>query len=336
MKEPSIKEKLEEARSLYKDANADQRYMLESLFPELRESEDERVRKALIDFFIRGAENGEQTNGVYDKDILVWLEKQKVRSPLSKEEEYTLARIIEYLEDNDCPSEWKDLLYDVYALPYQKEHKSADMVEPKFHEGDIIKPKDGGHEPWQIMQVDISDKKYRFKDDYVIHFSEEDNYELVEQKPADKVKPKDYSSIDPHFLEFHKGDWIIFNGLTSFINEVVPGYYRTISVGGIPNSYDWDIDSIARLWTIDDAKDGDVLTTGSWTFIFKKYQDKSVYYHCAASEFNNFSISDTGEFFSNYVHPATEEQRDNLIKAMNDAGYRWNKEELKLEKIRND
>ena len=34
------------------------------------------------------------------------------------------------------------------------------------------------------MQVDILDKKYRFKDGYVIHFSQEDNYELVEQNPA--------------------------------------------------------------------------------------------------------------------------------------------------------
>lgn len=56
--------------------------------------------------------------------------------------------------------------------------------EPKFKVGDTIKPKDGGHEPWQIMQVDILDKKYRFKDGYVIHFSQEDNYELVEQNPA--------------------------------------------------------------------------------------------------------------------------------------------------------
>ena len=50
-------------------------------FPELRESEDERIRKALIDFFSRGAENGEQTNGVYDKDILAWLEKQGNEKP---------------------------------------------------------------------------------------------------------------------------------------------------------------------------------------------------------------------------------------------------------------
>jgi len=69
-------EKLEEAKRLYKTANSDQRYVLESLFPELKESEDEKIRKALIEFFNRGAKNGEQTNGVYDKNVVAWLEKQ--------------------------------------------------------------------------------------------------------------------------------------------------------------------------------------------------------------------------------------------------------------------
>ena len=42
------KEKLEEAKRLYETANADQKYVLESLFPELRESEDEKLVKNLI------------------------------------------------------------------------------------------------------------------------------------------------------------------------------------------------------------------------------------------------------------------------------------------------
>ena len=39
------------------------------------------IKEALLDFFHRGAENGEQTNGVYDKDILAWLEKQGNEKP---------------------------------------------------------------------------------------------------------------------------------------------------------------------------------------------------------------------------------------------------------------
>jgi len=45
------KERFEEAKRLYKDANADQRYVLERIFPQLRESGDEKIRKAIINYF---------------------------------------------------------------------------------------------------------------------------------------------------------------------------------------------------------------------------------------------------------------------------------------------
>lgn len=90
----------------------------------------------------------------------------------------------------------------------------ADKVEPKFKVGDIIKPKDRGHEPWQIMQVDILDKKYRFKDGYVIHFSQEDNYELIEQKPA----------WSEEVQEEHVSEEFI-NALGTMLNDGLPDRY---------------------------------------------------------------------------------------------------------------
>lgn len=85
------KEKLEEAKRLYETANQDQRYVLESLFPELKESEDERIRKELINF----VENWRNHNPnspfddypIYTSDerecnkILVWLKKQGEHKP---------------------------------------------------------------------------------------------------------------------------------------------------------------------------------------------------------------------------------------------------------------
>lgn len=55
----ATKEKFEEAKRLYETANADQRYVLESLFPELKELEDERIRKALRERIIRYDPNNE-------------------------------------------------------------------------------------------------------------------------------------------------------------------------------------------------------------------------------------------------------------------------------------
>lgn len=83
----ATKEKFEEAKRLYETANADQRYVLESLFPELRESEDERIRKAIIKFFTLSDDNADyQCCGVHYKDIVAWLEKQ-AQKPVAWSEE---------------------------------------------------------------------------------------------------------------------------------------------------------------------------------------------------------------------------------------------------------
>lgn len=97
--------------------------------PELTESEDERIRKEIISA-LKFANDG----GVYDKHI-AYLEKQKERGPLTKEEEFTLQRIIEHLEDNDCPAEWKDLLHDIYILPYEKQKEQKPV---QFKNNDLV------------------------------------------------------------------------------------------------------------------------------------------------------------------------------------------------------
>ena len=67
------KEKLEEAKRLYETANADQKYVLETLFPELKENKDERIRKEIIKYI---------KTGTYHKDWLTWLEKQGEQKPI--------------------------------------------------------------------------------------------------------------------------------------------------------------------------------------------------------------------------------------------------------------
>lgn len=69
------KEKIEEARRLYESANADQRYVLESLFPELKESEDERIRKELITHF-RNTRYVTKEGAERIAKWIAWLEKQ--------------------------------------------------------------------------------------------------------------------------------------------------------------------------------------------------------------------------------------------------------------------
>jgi hypothetical protein len=146
------------------------------------------------------------------------------------------------------------------------------------------------------------------------------------QKPIDKEEPK-----------FHKGEWIVFYGLTLYVKEVVKGFYRTISKGGIPNSYDWDIDNVARLWTIQDAKDGDVLAFDNDTIvIFKDLYNSTTFHSYCHIEDGLFDVSkdDMPDWWEGKgFQPATKEQRTELFQKMKEAGYEWDSEKKELKKI---
>ena len=89
-------EKLKEAQRLYETANADQRYVLESLFPELRESEDERIRKWLLDF-VQGLPDEGLDFHFYNlnkEQVVAWLERQAQMPAWSEEDDRMCKAII--------------------------------------------------------------------------------------------------------------------------------------------------------------------------------------------------------------------------------------------------
>ena len=185
-----------------KTANKDNKELVEFIeyeYPELKESEDERIRKHLIKHF--GNKSKEDWNGVPVKSILAWLEKQGEQKfpSLSEKEIVCLKRILDFLREEHNSYTGKDFTNEIAVLEWLITHpvlihfselqqtqgwQKPVVITPKFHKGDIIKPKGSSHTHWEIMQVDMFDKKYRFKNGCVIHFSQEDDYELVEQKPA--------------------------------------------------------------------------------------------------------------------------------------------------------
>ena len=76
----------EEAIKILKDFHDESalfsvRTALETLYPELKESEDERIRKALIRFH----KSSIDIDGIKGNDILVWLEKQEGCEYIKKE-----------------------------------------------------------------------------------------------------------------------------------------------------------------------------------------------------------------------------------------------------------
>ena len=121
--------------------------IMESVFPELKESEDEKIRKELIAFIKKRDRSGCDYD--YDKWI-AWLEKQgnsnnKNWKP-SKEQINALEHFVRSIAESGYASPYdnntkllKSLINDLYKLlENQSGQEPADKVEPKFKAGDWV------------------------------------------------------------------------------------------------------------------------------------------------------------------------------------------------------
>ena len=143
---------------------------LEIIFPELAESEDERIRKAILNYMKKVWGNSQDdVCGVHVEDAIAWLEKQKSVGEIvsrCKNSWYNEGKIqgqIEGLSDEEKYQQgWHD------ALEKQSEKKSIDKVETKFNAGDWIT---NGENVWQIDEVKT--ENYLLIDSEGILFAEE-------------------------------------------------------------------------------------------------------------------------------------------------------------------
>ena len=70
--------------------------ILDIIFPELKESEDEKIRKALI----RYHQSTIDIDGIKGEKIIVWLEKQVKQKIWSVEDTFNVQRICKYLDES--------------------------------------------------------------------------------------------------------------------------------------------------------------------------------------------------------------------------------------------
>jgi hypothetical protein len=152
--------------------------------------------------------------------------------------------------------------------------------------------------------------------------------ELAEQKPTDKVEPK-----------FKVDDWII-NKTSNLVYRVesilLPQskcYY--LSHNGEIVLVSFTDEQNYRLWTIEDAKDGDVFATSAGAFIYNGNNGGGSCpgSYCGINTLGRFQTGVEHHWTGKKVYPATKEQYDALIKAMSDAGYTFDFEKKELMKI---
>ena len=244
--------------------NNDEKEVIETLIPELVESEDEKVRKGLINYFndFRLPTFG----GLELKKILAWLEKQE-----------SVEEIVER-----CKNSW----YNEGKIQGQIEGLSD---EEKYQQG--------WHDALENQGV----------------------YE-----PTKNVEPK-----------FKVSDWCIDtkDGTIFQIIRVLSNTYTyKTNEGKVYSCTHYSLENDARLWSIADAKDGDVLVSNSSIFIFNcEYAAGKPEAYCGV--INGKFYNGEGCWTNEKCYPTTKEQRDQLEKAMANAGYTFDFEKKALKII---
>lgn len=303
------KKKLEEAKRLYQTANADQRYVLESLFPELAESEDERIRGAIIDHL--------KDNNL--TEWAAWLKKQgQIEDKTYKENNESLTS-----EDKNI---LKAIIYTVKNSGYNhcigvSNEEMIAWLEKQGEKKETLCDKCKKAQPSHSCQ-DITALGRCYID--AINTS------------SNKVEPK-----------FHEGKWIIHQGTENIYQVVarIGNQYQLKYGDNYTIQKCADVDRCARLWDITkDAKDGDVLCYKDEISLYKHdikncTKQETTFggftYHCCydGKRFITDSLYSLTEQDKTDIHPATKEQRELLFQKMHEAGYEWNDENKELKRI---
>ena len=111
--EKKYKEAQKWIESIYSELSHEQQMEAEAFFPELKESEDERISKEIIKYLERTVPHHHRDEVLKSKEWTAWLEKQGELKPWSEEDEKKLIGICNYISCSDSPEgfeEWIDWL----------------------------------------------------------------------------------------------------------------------------------------------------------------------------------------------------------------------------------
>lgn len=296
---------------------------VKGLFPELAEREDERIRNAIIRH-IKDLRFYDIYYDVTPDEMIAWLEKQgntnetinmdKFAQSVLRGAAITLITWIDYnaAEGNMCLSnmECKDIEDSLVSGDWNKIYA---YIKKKLE-------KQGG-KPKGKSALDAA------KEEKV------NNQNCV--KSTDNVEPK-----------FKVGDWIVCN-VTDSVHQIKDSienlsnhkYGYDLTKGGYIGS---DEVNNYHLWTIKDAKPGDVLVCkgnikGSNGITYERI--------CLFNNLNSafFTLTKTSNCVEEYAIdvnidypdntvPATKEQKEILFMAMKEAGYEWDSKNKELKK----
>jgi hypothetical protein len=259
--EKKYKEIVGQLKKAYLYAQTDStKAVLEEIFPELKESEDERIKEAIIaTIHLYYGEPLEDEA----KEMLAWLEKQGKQNDSDVKDynsiDHHFGNPVDFKAKRLYVSKFDGQIHDMTYNP-------VNGVESKFKVGDWIVENSVNKNPIQITSF--------------------------EEDKGTGIK-------------------VWFNNGTGTYIEFLKGYHK---------------------WTIQDIKNGDILAGIYGIFIFIGESNG----YCGILSDNTFIRNTGNNEWTEYLHPATKEQRDLLFSKMKNAGYEWDAKKKELIKIRKD
>lgn len=237
---------------------------------------------------------------------------------------WTNKREVAPATKEQCELLFQKMKEDGYEWDTEKKElrKMKEVNEDEMIKNDIIR----------VFKGEISFTSKKANEKYIAWLEKQGG-----QKPADNIKPK-----------FHPGDWIIDNigniyQIEKVFETITKDIFGYITVDGVYFNDNNDL----RLWTIADAKDGDILYLqhkgAEHIIIYKKFIKKNFHtilsVHCAYDGSTNDFFEDCDSYYcitserdEKEIHPATKEQCDTLFAKMKEAGYEWDNNKKKLNK----
>ena len=314
-------EALKKASAAHKDEDRHLKATLERIFPELKEEDDdEKIKKDLIQWVDEFPDT--IWRGHYKNDIIAWLEKQGDKDKLIQElGEYKVKYTQEVLEKHINSMNNKDderlrkttiaFLKDFAEKGYENAVECIDWLEKQ------------GEDKKEINNFDVLPGLYK-----CIH-------RMFDGTPNGRLL-FEIGNVYKCLSKHDRAEFEVSYGHSVYLEDpVVCKYFIPFESKDEQTSSQTN----ERTWTIQDAKDGDVIFYDEgWICIFKCIHGIWYSSYCF--------ITDDGEFHTGYerhavdstihgnAHPATKEQRDVLIKAINDVGYEWDVEKKELKKKR--
>ena len=253
-----------------------------------------------------------------------WTEGEHYTKLLDKQDEQILANIAKTCKDEQKPNPYSGASFDYNGhtwgmcardngveILFDGELKAFLSLEKSFiypiHSQPELAPKSAKEALFDYENANIQQKDF-----------------------APKIEPK-----------FHKGEWVVskLDRKARQISEVHCDEYNDYYIVEGDEYQIEEYDRLHHLWTIQDAKDGDVLVCcDNKPFIFKGFFGLNfpncLAAYCGITLENQFRHCSGKTFWTNQdVKPATKEQIDLLFAKMQEAGYEWDAEKKEPKRI---